>query len=185
MQLAWWTGQPEIIELTKLHLCPPPTEFPLSGLRTCLPHHFQSLSLQFPAHFGTALANGASMLCDIYGQTHLKEGRLKCALAWLSMSVMLHPYNINIQSDQEITHHKKGCDNCGVLPVVGYCHTCVVCQCPHYDLCDGCFSKRKNLGHRHSRFLRIPGRFSTVPSFSECCSNLLTVIAEECANDSG
>ena len=180
-QLAWWGGDKEIIDLIRGYY------FDKGGNASTLftwgvdmfPHHFEMLANCFSPEMRLSQVSGAIMLCDTYGLRQLRKGSLKCASAWFDLSVILHPDNMNEMNSANIIYHKKGCDSCGMQPIKGRCYTCIVCFNPCYDLCQTCFEKRGEHGHRHSRYIGIPSAQGSLPGLSEHCDILRFAMQEQ------
>ncbi len=88
-------------------------------------------------------------------------GRFEVILSSSSRRVRVRPTNVQRQgggSSETYTHFGRGCDGCGVFPIVGRCYRCQDCsEAIGYDLCGRCF----DIGfHRRPAAVEGGGRFN-------------------------
>lgn len=86
---------------------------------------------------------------ELNGQTGTIEryddvaGRFEVILSSSLRRVRVRPTNVQRQpggSSETYTHFGRGCDGCGVFPIVGRCYRCQDCsEAIGYDLCGRCF----------------------------------------------
>lgn len=109
---------------------------------------------------------GGIELCHFYGITQMKAKRVRLASAWLDVALMIDPKNVGVKRTIDITCSNKGCDRCGLRPVVGPYYTCTLCVRPCFDLCSACH-KTHSLDHAHTEFLKVPSAVDNLPTLEE------------------
>lgn len=122
---------------------------------------------------------GEIEMCCYYGQTQMNRGRSELGSAWLDLAIYRCPGNGSIRNPEDLICSKKQCDSCYQAPIKGPYHACVLCLPQCYDICAPCFQKRKEIGHPHDCFLKIPASSYPLPTFEEHLDRLQKAIEHE------